>query len=48
MTLIRKDGSKAEATLWSLYVVEKRGEDWKIVVLDWSFYVPRPPAPAKS
>lgn len=48
MTLTRKDGSKAEATLWSVYVVEKRGEDWKIVVLDWSFYVPRSSPPAKT
>ena len=48
MTLTRKDESKVEATLWSVYVVEKRGEEWKIVVLDWSFYVPRPSTPAKS
>ncbi len=48
MTLTRKDGSKVEATLWSVYVVEKRGENWKIVVLDWSFHVPRPSPPAKS
>lgn len=41
MTLTRKSGEKVEATLWSLYVVEKRGDDWKIVALDWSFYVPR-------
>ena len=47
MTLTRKDGSKVEATLWSVYVVEKRGEDWKITVLDWSFLVPRPSSPAK-
>jgi len=48
MTLTQKGGEKVEATLWSVYVVEKRGEDWKIVVLDWSFHVPRPSPPAKS
>ena len=47
MTLTRKGGEKVEATLWSVFVVEKLGEEWKIVVLDWSFYVPRPSAPAK-
>ena len=47
MTLTRKDGSKVEVTLWSVYVVEKRAEEWKIVVLDWSFHVPRPSSPAK-
>ncbi|MGH9603277.1 MAG: nuclear transport factor 2 family protein, partial [Terriglobales bacterium] len=47
MTLTRKGGEKVEATLWSVYVVEKRGKEWKIVVLDWSFYVPRASAPAK-
>ncbi len=47
MTLTLKGGEKVEATLWSVYVVEKRGEDWKITVLDWSFLVPRPTPPAK-
>ncbi len=47
MTLTRRDGSKVEATLWSVYVVEKRAEEWKIVVLDWSFHVPRPSPSAK-
>lgn len=46
MTLTRKSGEKVEATLWSVYVLEKRGGDWKIVALDWSFLVPRP-TPAK-
>lgn len=47
LTLTRKGGEKVEATLWSVYVVEKRAEDWKIVVLDWSFHVPRPSPQAK-
>ena len=42
LTLTRKGGEKVEARLWTVYVLEKRGEQWKIVVLDWSFYVPRP------
>ena len=42
LTLTRKSGEKVEARLWTVYVLEKRGEQWKIVVLDWSFYVPRP------
>lgn len=41
MTLTRKSGEKVEATLWSVYVLEKREGRWKIVMLDWSFYVPR-------
>jgi len=45
MTLTRKSGEKVEATLWSVYVLEKRGDGWKIVVLDWSFLVPRPSSP---
>ncbi len=47
MTLTRKAAEKVEATLWSVYVVEKRAEGWRIVVLDWSFHVPRPSPPAK-
>ncbi|HXE90827.1 MAG TPA: nuclear transport factor 2 family protein [Terriglobales bacterium] len=42
MTLTRKSGEKVEATLWSVYVLEKRGGGWKIVALDWSFWAPRP------
>ena len=39
MTLTRRNGQKAEAVLWSVYVVEKRAEGWKLVLLDWSFKV---------
>ena len=44
MTLTRRNGQKAEAVLWTVYVVEKRAEGWKLVLLDWSFKVQ--PAPA--
>ncbi|HEV2022574.1 MAG TPA: nuclear transport factor 2 family protein [Terriglobales bacterium] len=44
MTLTRKSGQKVEAVLWSVYVVEKRAEGWKLVLLDWSFKVQPPPA----
>ncbi len=46
MTLTRKNGEKVEATLWSVYVLEKREDQWKIAMLDWSFKVP-PPAASK-
>ena len=39
MTVTRRNGQKAEAVLWSVYVVEKRDEGWKLVLLDWSFKV---------
>lgn len=32
----RGNGEKLELLLWSVYVLEKRGGEWKIVVLDWS------------
>ena len=41
LTLTRKTGEKVEALLWSVYVLEKRGGQWKIVLLDWSLHVPR-------
>jgi ketosteroid isomerase-like protein len=41
LTLTRKSGGKVEALLWSVYVLEKRGGQWKIVLLDWSLHVPR-------
>ena len=44
MTVIRRNGQKAEAVLWSVYVVEKRAEGWKLVLLDWSFKVQAPAA----
>ncbi|MFB3812636.1 MAG: DUF4440 domain-containing protein [Terriglobales bacterium] len=42
MTLTRKSGEKVVARLWSIYVLEKRRGQWKIVLLDWSMHVPRP------
>jgi ketosteroid isomerase-like protein len=36
MTLTRKSGEKVGGILWSVYVLEKRGGEWRIVVLDWS------------
>jgi len=40
-TVTRRNGEKANLLLWSIYVLEKRLEGWKIVVLDWSLRVPR-------
>ena len=42
MTLTRRTGEKAEATLWSVYVLEKRSGSWKIVLLDWSMRIQPP------
>jgi ketosteroid isomerase-like protein len=42
MKLTRKSGEHVEGRLWSIYVLEKRQGAWKIVLLDWSFFVPRP------
>ena len=42
MTLTRKTGDKANALLWSVYVLEKREGHWRIVLLDWSLRVQRP------
>ena len=36
-----KAGTEATATLWSVYILEKRAAGWKIVLLDWSIRVPR-------
>ena len=38
--LTRKSGEQIGARLWSVYVLEKRNRDWKIVLLDWSLYMP--------
>ncbi len=46
MTLTRKNGQKVQAVLWSVYVVEKRAEGWKLAMLDWSLRV-LPPAASK-
>ena len=42
MLLTRKNGEKADAELWSVYVVEKRAAQWKITLLDWSMRVQKP------
>lgn len=34
--LSERRGQKREVTLWSAYVLERRAEGWKIVLLDWS------------
>ena len=47
MTLTRKNGQKVQAVLWSVYVVEKRAEGWKLALLDWSFKVQPPPQASK-
>lgn len=45
LALTRRSGEKVTATLWSIYFVEKRSGQWKITMLDWSMYVPRPTPP---
>lgn len=42
MSLTRKNGEKSDAELWSVYIVEKRGSEWKITLLDWSMRVQKP------
>lgn len=39
--ITRKSGEKVRAQLYSIYVLERRNNEWKIVVLDWSMHVPR-------
>lgn len=34
--ITRKNGDKATLLLWSTYVLEKRADNWRIVLLDWS------------
>jgi ketosteroid isomerase-like protein len=36
IALPMKNSKKRTALLWSVYVFEKRGEEWKLVLLDWS------------
>lgn len=42
MTLTDKTGRRAVGLLWSVYVMEKREGEWKIVLLDWSMRAPKP------
>jgi len=44
MQMAGKDGEKVSYELWSTYILEKRGKEWKIVLLDWSMRRLRPPA----
>lgn len=44
MQVTGKDGDKINLLLWSTYILEKRGKEWKIVLLDWSLRRIRPPA----
>lgn len=37
-----KEGQKSTALVWSIYVLERRGGQWKIVLLDWSVKVQHP------
>lgn len=32
----RADGTTADLLIWSIYILEKRAGEWKIVSLDWS------------
>lgn len=36
-----KAGAEVTATLWSVYILEKRAGAWKIAALDWSIRIPR-------
>lgn len=47
MKMIPKTGDPVNMLLWSTYILEKRGKEWKIVLLDWSLRRLRPPAVAK-
>lgn len=42
MTVARRTGEKVGAVLWSVYVLERRNGNWKIVLLDWSMRVQQP------
>ena len=38
----RSNGDTVQYELWSIYVLEKRVDSWKIVLLDWSLRAQRP------
>lgn len=40
----RANGDTVQYQLWSIYAVERRGKEWKIVMLDWSLRAQRTPA----
>lgn len=42
MTVSRKPGEQRQVLLWSVYVLERRENTWKIVLLDWSIRTLRP------
>lgn len=33
---LQRRGQRIQATLWTVYILEKRADGWKIVSLDWS------------
>lgn len=39
----RPNGDTVQYQLWSIYVVERRSKEWKIVMLDWSLRAQRTP-----
>jgi len=36
MDVVGKDGKRFGHEIWSVYVLQKRGTAWKVVLLDWS------------
>ncbi len=44
MKVTPKTGDPVNMQLWSTYILEKRGQEWKIVLLDWSLRRLRPAA----
>lgn len=44
MRMTAKAGDPVNMLLWSTYILEKRGKEWKIVLLDWSIRRLKPPA----
>jgi ketosteroid isomerase-like protein len=44
MKVSPKTGDPINMQLWSTYILEKRGPEWKIVLLDWSLRRLRPAA----
>lgn len=42
LKLADRTGKPVDALLWTVYVLEKRNGDWKIVLLDWSMRISKP------